>query len=118
MRVIDQTHLRTRERACGRRRWLARGRARGARFALCWSVCGLVLLASGASDARVVLPGSATWSVTTAPVLSQNPPPEDFLPGVSCTSGRACVAVGTDVNELVATRWDGTRWISQRIANP
>ena len=30
----------------------------------------------------------------------------------------ACVAVGSDVDEPAATRWDGTRWISEPIANP
>ena len=47
-----------------------------------------------------------------------NSAPEDFLAGVSCTSATACVAVGSDVDEPAATRWDGTRWISERIANP
>jgi hypothetical protein len=45
------------------------------------------------------------------------------LGGVSCTSARACTAVGNFTNRAgqqgtLAERWNGSRWSAQRIANP
>jgi hypothetical protein len=66
------------------------------------------------------------WNGTRWRVLAI-PNPKDaansFLHGVSCTSRRACTAVGTDETPggrvlAVAERWNGTRWAIQPIARP
>jgi hypothetical protein len=46
--------------------------------------------------------------------LQPTPKRPGHLEGVSCTSARACVAVGG----AVAERWDGKRWSRQQITSP
>jgi hypothetical protein len=55
------------------------------------------------------------------------PPPKAFgsrddatLDGVSCTSRRACTAVGfdEDTSQPLAERWNGSRWMIQRTPSP
>jgi len=60
------------------------------------------------------------WAIQAIP----NPPGSAFkgLSGVSCTSARACSAVGNYVNGgpllTLAERWNGTRWGIQATPNP
>lgn len=62
-----------------------------------------------------------TWSVTRL----AHPPgaTNSFLTGVSCTSARACTAVGVDFVPAtgggpLAERWNGSRWTLQVTPNP
>lgn len=62
------------------------------------------------------------WSVESSPELAST---DTELQGVSCTSPRACVAVGEyfpfyarPVSRTLAERWNGTSWSIQRTANP
>ena len=56
-----------------------------------------------------------SWRVQPTP----NPPQGGgSLNGVSCTSARACTAVGGSNAGTVAERWNGTRWVIQPTPNP
>ncbi|MGD0082452.1 MAG: hypothetical protein ABSD78_04545, partial [Acidimicrobiales bacterium] len=41
-----------------------------------------------------------------------------FLSGVSCTSARACTAVGHGYNGTLAEAWNGTKWAIEPTPNP
>ncbi len=57
----------------------------------------------------------AEWSIEKVPIPAGTP--DSALWGVSCTSKRACTAVGTyqqgTTNVPLAERWNGTRWSIQ-----
>jgi hypothetical protein len=61
-----------------------------------------------------------SWTIQT----TTNPGPEsDYLYGASCTSARACTAVGDqqlDTGQLItlAERWNGATWTTQATPNP
>jgi hypothetical protein len=40
------------------------------------------------------------------------------LQGVSCSSAKACTAVGSSGNDTLAERWDGRKWAVQSTLNP
>jgi hypothetical protein len=40
------------------------------------------------------------------------------LEGVSCSSAKACTAVGSSGNDTLAERWDGRNWAVQSTLNP
>lgn len=54
----------------------------------------------------------SSWSIQRTPA-----PPESELAGVSCTSRRACTAVGGARGSTLAERWNGLRWSVQRTSN-
>jgi len=57
----------------------------------------------------------ATWTIQATrrnPAGAQN----NALAGVSCTSGRKCIAVGSAGLRTLAERWDGTAWTIQPTA--
>jgi hypothetical protein len=58
----------------------------------------------------------ATWVVESTP----NPPGSKWseLVAVSCSSARACAAVGQDSKGTLAERWNGTKWAIQPTPNP
>ncbi|HEV2373665.1 MAG TPA: hypothetical protein VGS19_16015 [Streptosporangiaceae bacterium] len=60
------------------------------------------------------------WAIQPTPNPARNL--ESFLDGVSCTSARACTAVGfstsISVTRALAERWNGTRWAIQPIPRP
>ena len=67
--------------------------------------------------------GAAAWLIQPTPHLTRGY--SGLLDGVSCTSSRACTAVGwyenaeTDViGPALAQRWDGTRWSIQPTPGP
>ena len=75
-----------------------------------------VLLGGGVASAGA----NGRWAVEATP----NPAAESLLNGVSCSSPRACTAVGTYVtgslankNWTLAVRWNGRRWTRQATAN-
>jgi hypothetical protein len=62
---------------------------------------------------------SARWSVQPTPSLQKH----DVFTGVSCTSSKACVAVGNPgdgakAGPLFAERWNGRVWSVQRLPTP
>jgi hypothetical protein len=73
-----------------------------------------------ARGARVTL--AERWNGTSWAIqrTTGNPvgTPENSLHGVSCTTARRCVAVGTVGIRVLAERWNGRRWALQRIRNP
>jgi hypothetical protein len=93
------------------------GRSGAARFGGCRVVfvtlaCPLVLLLASAPSAS-----AATWSLQTVPK-----PEPSTLNGVSCTSKKACVAVGSIRTKqgtfTLVERWNGKRWSIQPSPNP
>ena len=57
----------------------------------------------------------ARWSLQGTPIA---PHESTALSSVSCTSGRACTAVGAiDDQRPLVERWDGTSWSFQRTHN-
>jgi hypothetical protein len=87
---------------------------RPGRFACRVCTAGSVLLLS--LGIGVAAAGASRWRV-------QNSPQNVSLAGVSCASGRACIAVG-DLPSLAAgvgpraAGWDGVRWAVQRTPSP
>ena len=77
-------------------------------------------------DSSAILPFAERWdghrwSVGASPELAST---DTELNGVSCTSSRACVAVGEyfpfyarPVSRTLAERWNGTSWSIQRTPN-
>ena len=64
----------------------------------------------------------ARWVIQATPNAAP-PPSASALEGVSCTSARACTAVGTfgppgAAGRTLAERWNGTRWVIQATPNP
>jgi hypothetical protein len=55
------------------------------------------------------------WRILPAPNPSGS---TSVLKGVSCTSARACTAVGGSGGLTLAERWDGTAWTIQPTPNP
>lgn len=58
------------------------------------------------------------WQVETTPLDAERG--QSSLLGVSCTSPRACTAVGgsPDQGTTLVLRWDGTRWTPEPSPNP
>jgi hypothetical protein len=84
---------------------------------------GIWALSAGTAQAVQTGPAAGSrWKVEPTP----NPAGATIseLSAVSCTSGRACTAVGSRAASLssrtftLAQRWDGTRWRIQRTALP
>jgi hypothetical protein len=85
---------------------------------------GHVEISGGLSDLIERWNGSA-WSIQTAPVPAGAVDPG--FSAVSCSSARACTAVGSDVPDggqgssvggTLAERWDGQTWSAQNTADP
>jgi hypothetical protein len=55
-----------------------------------------------------------TWTVV--PVA--DPAGNGSLNGVSCSSARACTAVGSSTSGALAERWNGTQWAVQSTPDP
>ncbi len=68
---------------------------------------GEIGLNTGASLPLVERWNGARWSIQRVPKRLA------FLDGVSCTSRRACVAIG----QFVSARWNGSRWSALQIPN-
>jgi hypothetical protein len=54
------------------------------------------------------------WSIQETP----NPTTNSKLDGVSCTSAKACTAVGEDSGRGLAESWNGTTWSVQSTPDP
>ena len=84
----------------------------GCRVVFVSLACALVLLLAGASSAS-----AASWSLQAVPQ-----PKASTLNGVSCTSTKACVAVGSIRTKqgtfTLVERWNGKRWSIQHSPNP
>ncbi len=70
-------------------------------------------------DALVMLAerwNGVKWKVQSTP----NPPgsKDSALYGVSCSSAKACTAVGQDLKGTLAERWNGVKWMVQPTPNP
>ncbi len=67
-------------------------------------------------------PVAETWNGKTWTVQNTPSPTVSNLSGVSCTSAKACTAVGDadsgGVLETLAERWNGTTWADQATPNP
>ena len=65
-----------------------------------------------------------TWAVMATPGLAPDPQGiNTSLTGISCTSARACIAVGDsftlgDTSTAVAMRWNGRTWTALDIPDP
>jgi hypothetical protein len=70
-------------------------------------VCATVSLAGVPKPAAA---WGSSWSVV--------PSPNGTLSGVSCTSAKACTAVGYSDNGTLAERWNGMSWAVQTTPNP
>ena len=61
-----------------------------------------------------------SWTIQPTP----NPPRGGVLTDVSCASPKACVAVGYSYSKVaspdlaLAERWDGKKWVIQKVSNP
>jgi putative hemolysin len=78
------------------------------------------LIAAGVVAVAACTPPAAS---APPPTASSGPPsPYVVLTGVSCTSARYCMAVGTEAAQgrtvPVAEAWDGRRWLGQRVPGP
>ncbi len=86
----------------------------GSRF---WVGCSLrigrrmIPAMAGCLLASVSVARAATWSVAPVPAPTG---PASSLSAVSCTSARACIAVGSGVAGPLAERWNGERWALQK----
>jgi hypothetical protein len=86
---------------------------------------GTWMVAAGATQASQTgrAAGSA-WKVEPTPNQNRDAAATNELSAVSCTSGRACTAVGSHAASLSSTgfplaeRWNGTRWRIQRTVLP
>ena len=70
-----------------------------------------------------VLGGLLPVSAWAAPARSTVPSPntttqQGLLDGVSCTSAKACTAVGSYNNEALAEAWNGTKWTIEHTPDP
>ena len=94
-----------------------RGRGVALRLAICVAAgCVAAFVFGGGGAARGSDTGRSARAITAASR------PSAFLNGVSCSSPRACTAVGIFEPEgsqgsqlAVAERWNGRRWSSQRV---
>ena len=93
---------------------IRRAGVRGSRVQV--AVC--VALASLAISAvAFATSGSRGWSIQHAPNAEGSQ--DSFLYGVSCSSKRACTAIGvSDSREALTERWNGTEWSIQQIPTP
>ena len=73
-------------------------------------VVAMVVMAVGLVSAQAA--AGAAWMIQRSPNPGGG---NDALYGVSCTSTRACIAVGYGTSAF-AERWDGRRWSTQRVA--
>jgi hypothetical protein len=81
-----------------------------------------IVTAGAAQASQAGKAAGGTWKIEPTP----NPAGADIsgLSAVSCTSGRACTAVGSDTASLsspsftLAERWNGKNWRIQPAANP
>jgi len=116
-----------------RRTSLVRRDGSGARWAHATRLLGVLTLLLGclwigtAGAASASQPGSAAgsgWRVEPTPNQNQDSAGINELSAVSCTSGRACTAVGSHAASLssdgftLAERWNGTRWRIQPTTLP
>jgi len=105
----------------------------GVRLAHAVRLLGAVILLLGftgvvtAGAAQASQPGMAAgsgWKVEPTPNQNRNGAGINVLSAVSCTSGRACTAVGSHAASLsspgftLAERWNGTRWRIQPTILP
>ena len=76
---------------------------------------GTSFTTAGASQALAERWNGTRWTIQPTP----NPPQGGGgLNGVSCTSARACTAVGASGARTLAERWNGARWRIQPTPNP
>jgi hypothetical protein len=84
--------------------------------------CAWLVAAGAAQASQAAAAAGSGWKVEPTP----NPAGATIneLSAVSCTSGRACTAVGSRAASLssptltLAERWNGTRWRTQRTVLP
>jgi hypothetical protein len=86
---------------------------------------GAWLVTAGAAQASQAGPAAGSgWKVEPTPNQNRNGAGINELSAVSCTSGRACTAVGSHAASLssngftLAERWNGTRWRIQPTKLP
>jgi hypothetical protein len=86
---------------------------------------GAWMATAGAAQAsQAGTPAGSGWKVVSTPNQDRNSAGINELSAVSCTSGRACTAVGSHAASLSSTgfplaeRWNGTRWQIQPIMLP
>ncbi len=100
------------DRMVDRDRAVRRRRAAGT-VCLGRRACGLACLSLAILWIGVSGAAAAGWTVQQSVLRRVS------LLGVSCTSSRACTAVGQSRNsQPAAEHWDGVRWGFQRTANP
>jgi hypothetical protein len=88
--------------------------------ALCTAV-GYFQASSGVDNTLAESWNGSSWTIQNTPnaVPSGTDFANDQLNGVSCTSPRACTAVGTvNLDQTLAERWDGSTWTIQATPNP
>ncbi len=95
------------------RRWPRAVRVLGA-VTLLVGITGVVT-AGAAQASQPIKAGDSTWTIVPTP----NPDSDQIssLSAVSCTSAKACTAVGSSTGAL-AERWNGNSWRIQPTATP
>ena len=86
----------------------------------CTSPSGCIAVGMTTSRTRAPATLAERWDGRSWRVQPTPNPPQGggSLNGVSCTSARACTAVGGSNAGTVAERWNGTRWVIQPTPNP
>ena len=83
-----------------------------------------VVMAGAAQASQAGTAAASGWKVERTPNQNRDSAGINELSAVSCTSGRACTAVGSHAASLSSTgfplaeRWNGTRWQIQRTMLP
>src|SRR5690348_10629694 len=86
--------------------------------------CAWVVTAGPAQASPASTAASSGWRVEPTPNQNRDSAGINELSAVSCTSGRACTAVGSHAASLsgtgftLAERWNGTRWRIQPTTLP
>lgn len=101
---------------------------RGANFLTgvsCSSAAACMAVGTGRGGLLAERWDGARWAIVPVPAPRPVPVPgSGSLTGVSCTSAASCTAVGGELTTAATTfaplaeRWDGHRWLAQRVPNP